>query len=257
MWASALALTNNESMQPLKAKSALITGGARRIGREIALQFAAAGADVAITFLTSKKEAQKTVVDIGGYGVRALSLQCDVRDEKSIQVALKEVVREFGGIDVLVNNAALYETAEIEKITLVQWDNIFAINTRGSFLFSRVCAPQLRKRQGKIINIGSLGGLRPWTSHAHYCQSKAALHLQTQILAKAFAPEIAVNCVAPGMIDLQGKKRSEFLKKIAGKTPMQRNGNAAEVAAAVLLLAQMPQFVTGQILVVDGGLSLT
>jgi len=243
---------------PLRGKSVLITGGAQRIGRAIALAMAEAGADVAITFLNSKGAAQKTVVEIAGYGVRSLALQCDIRDETSILAAIKEVVREFGGIDVLVNNAAIYETVEIDQITPEQWDDLFATNSRGPFLFSRACAPELLKRNGRIINLGSLGGMRPWTSHAHYCASKAALHLQTQILAKAWAPEIALNCVAPGMIDLHSKdkKPSAFMRKLAAKTPMQRNGTAADVVAAALFFASAPHFITGQILFVDGGLAL-
>jgi 3-oxoacyl-[acyl-carrier protein] reductase/pteridine reductase len=217
---------------------------------------AEAGADVAITFLTSKDAAQKTVVEIAGCGVRSLALQCDVREEKSILAAVREVTREFGGIDVLINNAAIYQTIEIEQITPQQWGDMFAVNNRGPFLFSRACAVELRKRRGRIINLGSLGGSRPWTSHAHYCASKAALHLQTQILAKAWAPKIAVNCVAPGLIDLQEKKPSAFMRKMAVKTPMGRNGSAVDVVAATLFFASAPHFITGQILFVDGGLAL-
>jgi NAD(P)-dependent dehydrogenase (short-subunit alcohol dehydrogenase family) len=253
---------------PLRGKSVLITGGAQRIGRAIGLAMAEAGADVAITFLTSKGAAQQTVVEIAGCGVRSLALQCDVREEKSILAAVKEVTREFGGIDVLINNAAIYETIEIDQITPEQWGDMFATNNRGPFLFSRACAAELRKRRGRIINLGSLGGLCPWTSHAHYCASKAALHLQTQILAKAWAPKIAVNCVAPGLIDLQNidlrnkdlrkkeKKPSAFMRKMAAKTPMGRNGTAADVVAAALFFASAPHFITGQILFVDGGLAL-
>ena len=156
---------------------------------------------------------------------------------------------------MLVNNAGLYEIAELESLTVEQWDNIFATNARGPFLVARACLPHLRKSRGRIINLGSLGGLRPWATHAHYCASKAALHMISQVMAKAFAPEVAVNCVAPGMIDLESK-RSRLATRLAEKTPMQRNGTAADVAAAVLFFAASPQFVTGQTLVVDGGLSL-
>src|SRR6266849_4673855 len=191
--------TKDKTRSALHGKSVLITGAAKRIGRACALALAEAGADVAITYLRSLFDAQKTAHDIANLGVGALPVECDVRDEKSVKAAVKKVLTGFGRLDVLVNNAAFYETAEVEDITVEQWDNMFATNTRGPFLFSRAAAPELRKRRGRIINIGSLGGLRPWTSHAHYCQSKAALHMQTQILAKAFAPNIAVNCVAPGL----------------------------------------------------------
>ncbi|PYX85498.1 MAG: short-chain dehydrogenase [Acidobacteria bacterium] len=240
--------------QPLRGKTVLITGAARRLGRAFALKMAQAGADIAITFLNSSREAQHTVVDLAGFGVRAVALRCDVRDEKSVRETIKEMVKELGGIDILVNNAANYETVEFEKITLRQWDEMFASNTRGPFLVSREALKELRKRRGKIINLGSLGGLRPWADHAHYCTSKAALIMLTRVMAKALAPEITVNCVAPGMIDLGEKSAAAFMKKMAGKTPMQRNGTAEDVAAAVLFFATAPQFITGQVLAVDGGL---
>jgi NAD(P)-dependent dehydrogenase (short-subunit alcohol dehydrogenase family) len=242
--------------KPLSGKAVLITGGARRLGRAFALAMANAGADVAITFLTSAREAQHTVVDIAGCGVRGVALRCDVRDEKSVKATVKEVVKELGGIDILVNNAANYETVELEKLTTKQWDDIFASNTRGPFLVSREALKALRPRQGKIINLGSLGGLRPWATHAHYCSSKAALIMLTKVMAKALAPKIAVNCVAPGMIDLGEKSAAAFMRKMAGQTPMQRNGTANEVAEAVMFFATAPHFITGQVLVVDGGLEL-
>jgi NAD(P)-dependent dehydrogenase (short-subunit alcohol dehydrogenase family) len=242
--------------KPLRGKTVLITGGARRLGRASALALAGAGADVAITFRASMRDAQRTVIDVSGLGVRALALACDVTDEKSVKSAVKEAVRELGGIDILVNNAANYETAIFEKLTLGQWDAMFASNTRGPFLVSREALKFLRLRRGKIINMGSLGGLRPWADHAHYCSSKAALHMLTKVLSKALAPEIAVNCVAPGMIDLGEKAAAPFMRRMAKQTPMQRNGTGDDIAAAVLFFALAPHFITGQILAVDGGLGL-
>jgi len=240
----------------LKGKTALITGGARRLGRAIALKFAEAGADVAITFRNSAREAQSTVVDLSGFGVRAVALRCDITDEKSVRETMKEVSHELGGLDILVNNAANYETVDFDRLTLKQWDAIFASNTRGPFLVSREALKLLRRRKGTIINMGSLGGLQPWTTHAHYCSSKAAVHMLTKVMAKALAPQIAVNCVAPGMIDLGEKGAAGFMKKMARQTPMQRNGTGEEIADAVFFFATAPHFITGQILAVDGGLSL-
>jgi len=242
--------------RPLSGKAVLITGGAKRLGRAIALGLAEAGADVAITFRNSAREAQHTVIDVGSFGGRAVALRCDITDEKSVKSAIKETARELGGIDILVNNAANYETAEFSKLTLKQWDAIFASNTRGPFLVSREALKHLRARKGKIVNLGSLGGLRPWADHAHYCSSKAAVHMLTKVMAKALAPEIAVNCVAPGMIDLGEEAAAAFMKKMAGQTPMRRNGKGEEIAAAVLFFATAPHFITGQILAVDGGLGL-
>ena len=242
--------------KPLRGKTALITGAARRLGRVSALRLAEAGANVAITFLNSAGEAQRTAADLRSLGVRSVALQCDITDEQSVKSTIGAVVRQLGELDILVNNAANYETVEFEKITLKQWDAIFATNARGPFLVSQVALKFLRRRRGKIINMGSLGGLQAWATHAHYCSSKAGLHMLTKVMAKALAPQIAVNCVAPGMIDLGEKSASAFMKRTAKQTPMLRNGTAEDVAAAVLFFATAPHFITGQILVVDGGLAL-
>ena len=250
------------SSKPLQGKTALVTGAARRLGRASALALAEAGADVAITFRHSVREARETVVDLSGSGVRAFALRCDVTDEASVRAMMKDAGRELGGIDILVNNAANYEAVEFEKLTVKQWDAIFASNTRGPFLVSREALKWMRRKRGnrpveaKIINMGSLGGLKPWTTHAHYCSSKAALHMLTKVMAKALAPEIAVNAIAPGMIDLGEKSAAAFMRRMAKQTPMRRNGRADEIAEAVLFFATAPQFITGQILTVDGGLGL-
>jgi 3-oxoacyl-[acyl-carrier protein] reductase/pteridine reductase len=246
----------DRASKPLAGKVALVTGGAKRLGRASALALAGAGANVAITFLKSSKDAEKTVKAIEKAGGRALAVQCDVTDPRSVAAAVKEVVRRLGGLDILVNNAGNYETVEFEELTLEQWDSIFASNVRGPFLVSQTALKYLRKRQGRIINMGSLGGLRPWATHAHYCSSKAALHMLTKVMAKALAPEIAVNCVAPGMIDLGEKAAAGFMRRMAKQTPMQRNGSGEEIAAAVLFFATAPKFITGQTLLVDGGLGL-
>jgi len=240
----------------MKGKSVLVTGGARRIGRAIALAMAAAGADVAFTYLTSAEDARRTLADVKARSVRALALRCDVRDEKDIAAALRRLKAKLGSLDVLVNNAGAYDTIDFEKLTARQWDDMFATNTRGPFLTSRLAAPLLRSRQGRIINIASLGGLRPWASHAHYCSSKAALIMLTQVMAKALAPEVSVNCVSPGMISTGGSQPTAFLRHVAQKTPMKRAGTPAEVAAAVMFFATGPHFITGQVLGVDGGLGL-
>ena len=242
--------------KPLSGKAVLITGGARRLGRAIALALAEEGADVAITFRNSAREAQHAVIDIGSFGGRAVALRCDITDENSVRSAIKETAKELGGVDILINNAANYETVAFDELTLKQWDDIFASNTRGPFLVSREALKYLRERNGRIINMGSLGGLRPWADHAHYCSSKAAVHMLTKVMAKALAPEIAVNCVAPGMIDLGEKSAAAFMGKMARQTPMRRNGKGEEIAAAVLFFATAPRFITGQILAVDGGWGL-
>jgi 3-oxoacyl-[acyl-carrier protein] reductase/pteridine reductase len=244
------------SERALSGKIVLVTGAAKRLGRATAVASAERGANVAITYRESAREAQALVGELVKFGVEALAVRCDITDEQSVQEMVKEVARELGGIDVLVNNAANYETAEFEKISVAQWDAIFASNTRGPFLVSREALPYLRKSKGRIIHMGSLGGLRPWATHAHYCSSKAAVHMLTKVMAKALAPEIAVNAVAPGMIDLGEKAAAAFMKKMKTQTPMKRNGTGADIAAAVMFFATAPHFITGQVLAVDGGLGL-
>ena len=240
----------------LSGKVVLVTGAAKRLGRAIARAAAAHGADVAITYRNSASDARAVLGQLAQDGVEALAVRCDITDEMNVREMVKEVAATLGGIDVLVNNAANYETVEFEKITLQQWDAIFATNTRGPFLVSREALPFLRKRRGRIVNMGSLGGLRPWPTHAHYCSSKAAVHMLTKVMAKALAPEIAVNAVAPGMIDLGERAAAAFMKRMSKQTPMRRNGTAADIAAAVMFFATAPSFITGQILAVDGGLAL-
>lgn len=242
--------------KPLSGKVALITGGAKRLGRAAALALAEAGADVAVTYLKSEKEVLRTAKQLEKLGARVFAVPCDVTDRQSVAAAVKRTVALLGGLDILVNNAGVYETVAFDDLTLEQWDSVFGVNVRGPFLVSQIAHPHLRLRQGRVINLGSLGGLRAWSSHVHYCSSKAALHMLTKAMAKALAPEIAVNCVAPGMIDLGEKSAAAFMKRMAKQTPMLRNGTGNDIAAAILFFATAPSFITGQVLYVDGGLGL-
>jgi NAD(P)-dependent dehydrogenase (short-subunit alcohol dehydrogenase family) len=242
----------------LTGKAALVSGGARRIGRSIALALAGAGADVAITWRTSEADAHQTTAELGALGVGALAVECDVRSQASVRRAVDATVDAFGRLDLLINNAAVFHAAPLESIALDEWDAVFETNARGPFLAAREALPHLRAAHGRIVNIGSLGGLRAWAGHAHYCSSKAALHMLTQAMARSFAPEVSVNCVAPGWIETDESASGERgrAEHFAEKTPLRRNGTAADVAAAVLFFATGPSFVTGQILAVDGGLGL-
>ncbi|MGB8028576.1 MAG: SDR family NAD(P)-dependent oxidoreductase [Terracidiphilus sp.] len=257
---------------PLAGKAVLVTGGARRLGRAIALTLAQAGADVAITFRASQSDAAQTAADIAALNRNSLAVPCDVRSEPSVRAAVAQVIAGFGRLDVLVNNAAVFASAALENLSLEQWDIAFETNARGPFLVAREALPHLRAARGRIVNMGSLGGLHAWAGHAHYCASKAALHMLTQAMAKAFAPDVSVNCVAPGWIALDETPdpavapplhqsvpgRAELqAARFAAKTPMGRNGDAQDVAQAVLFFATGPHFITGQTLVVDGGLGLS
>jgi 3-oxoacyl-[acyl-carrier protein] reductase/pteridine reductase len=245
---------SESSNKPLVGKTALVTGAARRIGRAIALALAEAGADVAITFRGSAEDASDTVRGLELLGVSASAHCCNLERPEDIRAAVEAVVARHGGLDLLVNNAGVFASVALEDISVEQWDAMFAANTRGPFLMAQAALPHLRKVEGRIVNIGSLGGLQPWATHGHYCTSKAALHMLSQVMAKAWAPEVSVNCVAPGMV-VQGEVGAAYVK-FAERTPMKRNGTAADVAAAVVFFATGPHFVTGQLLAVDGGLGL-
>jgi NAD(P)-dependent dehydrogenase (short-subunit alcohol dehydrogenase family) len=238
----------------LAGKTVLVTGAAKRIGRAIAVSLAAAGADVAITYRESSVESDVTLAELTSLGVTASAARCDFADPASIQDAVASTIAVHGKLDLLVNNAGAFASEALESISVEQWDGMFATNTRGPFLMSQAAFPHLKDAHGRIINIGSLGGIHPWATHAHYCTSKAALHMLSQTMAKAWAPEISVNCVAPGMVvqDEVGPAYQVF----ADRTPMKRNAMAADVAAAVLFFATGPHFITGQLLSVDGGLGL-
>jgi 3-oxoacyl-[acyl-carrier protein] reductase/pteridine reductase len=240
--------------KPLVGKTALVTGAARRIGRTIALTLAEAGADVAITYRGSESDAAETCRAIEALGVTSLALRCDLGQPGSVAESVGAAVAGLGRLDILVNNAGAFASVALEAITAEQWDQMFAANTRGPFLMAQAAHPHLKAAGGRIVNIGSLGGIHPWPTHGHYCTSKAALHMLSQTMAKAWAPEISVNCVAPGMI-VQGEV-GEAYRHFAERTPMRRNGSAADVAAAVLFFATGPHFITGQLLAVDGGLGL-
>ena len=228
------------------------------MGRHIALAAAQAGAQVAFTYFNSTEAADELSTELKELSVKYRALKCDVRSQNSVSRTVETVLDTFGTLDVLINNAGAFETVKFEEISEEQWDNIFAVNVRGPFLMSRACTPALRQSNGRIINLGSLGGEKPWVTHAHYCSSKAALHMLTRVMAKALAPEIAVNCIAPGMIDQgEGKRDSGLLKRLAERAPMKRNGTPEDVVSAVMYFATCPHFITGQVLTVDGGLGLT
>ena len=242
--------------RPLAGRTALITGAAKRIGRSIALALAEAGANVAITYRDSRSEAELTRLELAACGVKALAVPCDVRDQASVESAVQTTLQQLGTLDLVVNNAGTFAQAPLQEITVDEWDAMFNSNTRGPFLVARAAYPSLKQSSGRIINIGSLGGIQPWATHAHYCTSKAALHMLSRVMAKAWAPEISVNCIAPGMIVQSEAEISAPYRHFAERTPMKRNGTAADVAAAALFFATGPHFITGQLLAVDGGLGL-
>jgi 3-oxoacyl-[acyl-carrier protein] reductase/pteridine reductase len=247
---------NPSAAKPLQGQTALVTGAAKRIGRAIALAYAGAGANVAITYRASSAEAEETVRDLQEQGIEASAHRCDLDSADEIAACIPQVIARHGRLDILVNNAGTFASSALEDITPEAWDAMFAANTRGPFLIAKAALPHLREARGRIVNIGSLGGIQPWATHGHYCTSKAALHMLSQVMAKAWAPEVSVNCIAPGMIVQSASEIGPAYQHFADRTPMKRNGSSADVAAAALFFATGPHFITGQLLGVDGGLGL-
>jgi len=241
----------------LSGQVALVTGAGRRIGREIALTLGRAGADVVVNYNHSQNEAQATVQEIEKYGVQAVALRADVARPAQVRRMFKSVEARFGQLDVLVNNAGIFFPARWDQLTEKQWDQILAVNLKGPFFCAQAAAKLMqRRKRGQIINISSLGGLNAWPDYMHYCSSKAGLIMLTRCLAKALAPDIRVNSIAPGTILFPGEKRDKTVESVIRSTPLQKAGKPADIAQMVLFLACHSDFVTGQILPVDGGKSI-
>lgn len=238
---------------PLAGQVAVVTGAAKRIGRSIALRLAAEGADVVVNYLSSQSDAESLVSEIEALGRRAMAVQGDVARRADVQRLFAAAEARFGRLDILVNNAGMFFAAKFEELTEEQWDRILNANLKSQFLCAQAAAP-IMKRQGKgrIINISSLGGFLPWPAFTHYCVSKAGSIMLTRCLARALAPEILVNSVAPGTIQFPGEAPDEDYIR---RTPLHRTGTGDDIAGAVAYLASA-DFVTGQVIVVDGGRAL-
>jgi NAD(P)-dependent dehydrogenase (short-subunit alcohol dehydrogenase family) len=232
---------------------ALITGGSKRIGRSIALRLAADGADIIINYDSSKSEADALVNELKSLGRRAIAVQADVSHRADVQKLFTATENEFGRLDILVNNAGMFFAAKVEELTEEQWDHIMNVNLKSQFLCAQSAAPIMKRQgRGRIINLSSLGGLLPWPAYTHYCVSKAGSIMLTRCLARAFGPEILVNSIAPGTIQFPGEPPDEdYIRRV----PLHRTGTGEDIAEAVAYLTKA-DFVTGQILVVDGGRSL-
>ncbi len=241
---------------PFEGQVALVTGAGQRIGRSIALRLAAEGAAVVVNYRSSKAEAERVVAEITARGRRALAWQADVSRKDEVRRMFAEVERVFGRLDILVNNAGIFFPAEFEQLTEEQWDTVMNANLKSQFLCAQAAAPLLRRHgRGRIINLASLGGLLAWPNYTHYCVSKAAVIMLTRCLARALAPEITVNGVAPGTISFPGDP-PELEEDYIRRAPLRKTGKPEDIAGAVAFLAQSG-FITGQVIVVDGGRVLT
>ena len=228
----------------------LVTGAAKRIGRGIALRLAREGARVAIHYSTSETEARATAAECGNAPI----FRADLEKVSEIERLFADVQQHFGKLDGLVNNAARFTLRDPLKITEADWDFVHSVNLKATFFCCQQAARMmLRAGKGRIVNMSSLGGIRAWPQHAHYCASKAGVIHMTRALAQAWAPKITVNSVAPGVIPFG--EPDDRVKRLIAKTPAGRAGTADEIADAVVFFLTASDFITGQVLAVDGGLS--
>nr|AIA16936.1 short chain dehydrogenase [uncultured bacterium] len=237
--------------QSLSDKVILVTGAAKRMGRGIALRLAKEGARVAIHYGGSEAEAQATAAECGNAPI----FQADLEKVSDIERLFEQVESHFGRLDGLVNNAARFTEIDPLKITEKDWDFIHSVNLKATFFCNQHAAKAMLKTGGgRIINISSMGGLKGWPTHAHYSASKAGVIMLTRALSQAWAPQISVNSVAPGVIPFE-EKNEERIMKLVKQTPAGRAGTAEDISDAVVFFLTAPKFITGQIMAVDGGLS--
>ena len=234
-------------------KVALVTGGARRVGRALSLGLGRAGADVAVNYHSSAAEARSVAAELEAMGRRAVAIKADVSRRSEIQRLVQTVGEEFGRLDILVNSAASFESAPFLEIEESDWDQVMAVNLKGPFLLMQEAAPLLRANQhGVIVNIADLSAFQAWPSYAHHAVSKAGLVHLTRIAARALAPAIRVNCIAPGTVLPPEGYTGQGSDGTSDRRLVEQPGKPEDVVNALLYLVSN-DFVTGQALVVDGG----
>jgi len=225
----------------------------------LALGFAAEGANISFSYYRSKDEAAQTEARVKASGVRCQAQQVDVRDVNQIRKAAREVEATFGRIDVLINNAGVFRRAPLEEMTEQQFDETLSVNLKAAFFASQEAASRMKRQgEGSILNISSVGGLVPWKGYPVYCASKAATLMATRALALALAPDVRVNCIAPGILTVpehlaNNESRKERLRR---RIPLREFGRYDDVVEAALFLTKSGRYITGETLVVDGGRQL-
>ena len=243
-------------------KAALVTGAATGIGRSAVLALARAGYDVGVNYSSSEKAAKDTAAAAEKLGARAVVLKCDVSDEAGVRKMVEKIGHEFGRLNVLINNAgttASWKPRDLETLSLDEWDRVFAVNVRGLFQVTRAAVPLLKISRGCVVNTASIVGLRPGPQPLPYAASKAAVVNLTKTLAWNLGPEIRVNAVAPGWMEGDWMKRmlkdkyEDLMGKRAKATPLKRVVTADDVAETMMSLIQSNRFVTGEVIVIDGG----
>jgi pteridine reductase len=249
-----MAEDTNQPAASLAGKVAVVTGAGKRLGRAVALRLAKEGADVVVHYNSSAAEAQATCGEIGGLGRRAVALQANLRSISDIRRLFDEAGKRFGRLDVLVNSAANFLPASIVSTTEEIWDASLDTNLKAGFFCAQAAAPLLRRTRGTIVNFADAGGLLGWPGYIPHSISKAGVVMLTKVLAKALAPEVRVNAIAPGTITMPGDPpewEADFVKLAA----LQRTGRPSDIADAVSYLVHA-EFLTGHTLVLDGGRSL-
>jgi NAD(P)-dependent dehydrogenase (short-subunit alcohol dehydrogenase family) len=236
----------------LRGKIALVTGGARRLGRVIALELASQGASIALHHHRSYEEGGATAAEIRGRGVEVATIAADLADPAEIEVLGSSAVERFGGIDILVNSAAIYFRTPVGEVTAADWDRLHALNLRAPFLLTQALAPSLRQRGGRVVMITDVGGERPWPGYLPYGASKAGLIYLTRGLAKALAPEVLVNAVSPGTVLPPESASPEDIAEEVKRTALKRLPTPEDVARAVAFLCASDA-ITGQVLAVESG----
>ena len=237
----------------LRNKVALVTGSGRRLGRAMARALADRGMAVAIHYHASSagaKELQEEILRTGG---RAACFEADLTDATAARALAPRVVQKFGGLDVLVNSAAIMQRLTVEQTTPEQWDSILDLNLRSVFFCTQGATTALRAARGKVVNLADLAGLEPWPGFAAHSISKAGVVMLTKVLALTLAPEVTVNAIAPGAVLVPEDYPPEERERLVRSTPLRRLGNPSDVITALLYLLEGGDFVTGQVLVVDGG----
>jgi NAD(P)-dependent dehydrogenase (short-subunit alcohol dehydrogenase family) len=246
--------------EPLRGSAALVTGASRGIGREIALALAAAGADIVVNYRERAADAAGVVAEIEASGARALAIQADVSVGAQARMLISRTVEALGTLDILVNNAGLLQQQPLAEITEEDWDRALAINLKSVFLCSQQALAQMRRQgSGRIVNIASSGGQLGGPLAPHYSAAKAGVIALTRSLARLAAPQIAVNCIAPGLIETemtQAELASAAGRRKLAQIPLGRAGAAREIAASAVFLAASAPYVTGHTINVNGGLYL-
>jgi NAD(P)-dependent dehydrogenase (short-subunit alcohol dehydrogenase family) len=236
----------------LHGRVAVVTGGGRGLGRAIVRALAEAGADVAFSYRESRRGALDEAEAVRRLGRRGFTAEADARVPGAVCAFVDEAATRLGGCDYLVNNMGIFRRTPLDEITEDVLDEAFDVNVKAAVMASRTAFPHMRARGGgAIVNVASLGGLRPWPHHLAYCASKAALVMATQCLARALAPQVRVNAVAPGVLEPPGGP-----EEVRRRVPAGRFGTHGEAVEAVLFLLSDASYTTGEVLRVDGGRSL-